>query len=123
MKSKRPRTKGRAKGAVVRGRASPRTNRQWLSIQTLDDLFKHERAIVERINQTHNGGYLFLTNPLMLLADIGVSLSTRAKSELIRNEPRIGAHSESAYRALKETESPQSVTIRLKGLFERKSDQ
>jgi len=95
--------------------------RPWLEVNSLDDLFKHEAAIVDRINQTMNGGYLFMTNPLMLFADIGVVLSKRAREDLIRLEPRIGLESQVAYRALRSAKEQQNLRINLRGLLERKT--
>jgi len=56
----------------------------------LDELLQHEKEITDLINSTPNSGYLFMINPLMLLSDIGVKLSSQAKNEIINLEPKIG---------------------------------
>ena len=91
----------------------------WLTIKDLADLFRNEKAIVDRIITTLNGGYLFMTNPLMLLKDIGVNLSPAARAALLKREPRLSDHSPTAYRALKTSTDQQTVTFKLRGLFER----
>jgi hypothetical protein len=93
----------------------------WLRIESLDELFRHEAAIVERINATLNGGYLFMTNPLLLFENIGIVLSAKARGELLRLEPRLGSHSDAAYRALANSRDSQGIHFHLRGLFERKT--
>jgi hypothetical protein len=93
----------------------------WLTITTLEELFAHEQQIVARIAYTHNGGMLFLTHPLQLLADIGVELSEHVKAELVHHEPSLAAHSLVTYSALKASLEQQYVRVRLHGLFERRT--
>lgn len=59
-----------------------------IKIASLEVLFKHEADIVRRINDTPNGGRLFLADPLRLLKDINVQLTPAAQHAL---ETKLGA--------------------------------
>jgi hypothetical protein len=93
----------------------------WLLIESLDQLFSNEKQIIERIATTLNGGNLFLANPLLLFADLGIELSEHARAQLIAHEPLLGDAGEMPYRALKMSDVAQAASVRLHGLFDRKS--
>lgn len=70
--------------------SAQKTTRQTaIKVASLDDLFKHEAAIVRRINDTPNGGRLFLADPLRLLKDINVDLTPATQRAL---ETKLGVN-------------------------------
>lgn len=91
----------------------------WLRADSLDDLLREESRVLARIASTRNGGNLFLANPFLLLSDVGVALSERARREILRLVPELSTASPAAYQALKASREPQSIVIRLHGLFPR----
>ena len=93
--------------------------RSWLQIDSFDDLLAHEEEIVARINEMRNGGNLFLANPFMLLADIGVELSENVIEEIIDLEPSLSALSAKPYESLKRSRVTQNMQVELTGLFRR----
>ena len=95
------------------------THRSWLQIDSFDDLLAHEEEIVARINEMRNGGNLFLANPFMLLADIGVELSENVIEEIIDLEPSLSALSAKPYESLKRSRVTQNMQVELTGLFRR----
>jgi hypothetical protein len=92
-----------------------------LPISSYAELVQNEREILRRIEALPNGGNLFMIHPFLLLADVGVELSERARTEILRAEPRLAGLSAVPYRALRASRSPQTYQIRLRGLFERRS--
>ena len=92
----------------------------WLQVNSLDELTKHEKEILERIERTPNGGQLFLIHPFMLLRDIGVELSERAEQEIRQHEPTLTGLSAVPYQALKNSKEQQNIRFHLRGLFERR---
>lgn len=95
------------------------TKRSWLQIDSFDDLLAHEEEIVAHINEMRNGGNLFLANPFMLLAEIGVELSEDVKAEIIELEPCLSALSAKPYQSLKRSRVTQNMQVELTGLFRR----
>lgn len=91
----------------------------WLRADSLEDLLREEARVVERIGATPNGGNLFLAHPFQLLADLGVALSERTRREIIRVVPELSTASPAAYQALKASREPQTIVIRIRGLFPR----
>jgi hypothetical protein len=94
----------------------------WLKVDSFDELMKHEKEILERIERIPNGGQLFLIHPFMLLRDIGVELSERAEQEIRQHEPRLTGLSTVPYQALKNSKERQRVRFHLRGLFERREE-
>jgi len=90
-----------------------------IKINSFDELFDHEREILERIKRIPNGGHLFLVHPFMLLADIGVELSERAKEEIVQQEPTLATVSALPYHALRRSEKASRLRVHLRGLFQR----
>lgn len=91
----------------------------WLRIDTLAQLFQHEREIVRRISATRNGANLFMANPFLLLADIGIEIAPRAHKAILELEPHLSSLSDTAYTALKNSRDKQRVQFHLHGLFRR----
>ena len=91
----------------------------WLNIDSLAELSQHEEEVLERIALIPNGGNLFMIHPFMLLADLGVRLSERAKVEIVRRHPTLSALSPAPYLALKGSGQQQQVRFHLRGLFGR----
>ena len=87
-----------------------------LKIDSLSKLKQNEKQILRRIAETPNGGCLFITNPFLLFADIGVVLSAKVHTELLKKEPALFFVSEQAYQAIRRTNSKQLV-VRVRGLF------
>jgi hypothetical protein len=96
------------------------TAKPWLQVNSFDELTKHEKEILERIERTPNGGQLFLIHPFLLLRDIGVELSERAEQEIRQHEPRLSGLSAVPYQALKNSTEKQNIRFHLRGLFERR---
>ena len=94
----------------------------WLQIDSFDDLMSHEEEIVARINETRNGGNLFLANPFMLLEDIGVELSENVKAEIMEIEPSLSTLSAKPYESLKRSRVAQNMQIEVNGLFRRRKE-
>jgi hypothetical protein len=95
--------------------------RPWLVVDSFDELMAHEAEIVARIAEMRNGGNLFMANPLMLLADLGIELTPRAHEELVQRVPELSALSPTPYLALKASLEPQTIQIVVHGLFERRA--
>jgi len=96
------------------------TNVQVLRIETLDDLFEHEREILGRLSAMRHGPNLFVAHPFRALTDVNVVLSDEACRALIRLEPGLAALSSTAYDALRERGvDEQNVRFHLRGLFRR----
>lgn len=92
----------------------------WLKIGSLDELVSHEKEILERIAATRNGGNLYMANPFLLLADIGVDLSDQARQQMIAAEPHLSALSALPYNALKNSSDAQSIRFHVHGLISRR---
>jgi hypothetical protein len=92
----------------------------WLKVDSFDELMKHEKEILARIENLPNGGQLFLIHPFLLLQDIGVLLSERAEQEIRQHEPRLTGLSAVPYQALKNSKEKQNISFHLRGLFERR---
>ncbi len=92
----------------------------WLQVDSFAELMKHEKEIIERIERMPNGGQLFLIHPFLLLRDIGVELSERAKQEIEQHEPHLTGLSTTPYYALRNSKEKQNVRFHLRGLFERR---
>jgi hypothetical protein len=95
----------------------PRHHGSPIHIDTFAALLKHEKEIVERINAMPNGGALFLIHPFLAMQDAGVELSARAREEIMRTEPRVGALSPVPYKAMKTSRAKQNYRVRIRGLF------
>jgi hypothetical protein len=91
-----------------------------IKIASFEELVKHEKEILERIAATPNGGNLFMTHPLMLLADVGIELSERSVKEILRHEPHLSGLSAAPYKALKASKEKQQVRFHIRGLFKRR---
>jgi len=89
---------------------------QIVKIESLPDLRRHEREVLERIAATRNGGLRFITHPIRLLADIGFPLSDEAIREWREVEPILSGLSDEPYDALLEAEE-QQIEVRLRTLF------
>lgn len=92
-----------------------------LHINSFQELGDFESEILERISKVRNGGYLFILNPLLLLEDLDVVLSAKAKKQLLKREPTLKGMSSKPYHALKGSESEQVITVNVKSLFRRDS--
>jgi hypothetical protein len=90
-----------------------------IQITSLEQLHAHEPEILERIAAMPNGGQLFLTNPFMLLDELGVELDDGVRAQIVELHPEIGSATETAYRALRRTASDQHVKVVLEGLFRK----
>ena len=99
-----------------------KASKPWLKVNSFAELMEHEKEIVARIEQTNNGGQLFLVHPFMLLKDIGVELSESATQEILKREPHLSGLSAVPYRALKSTKEKQHVRFHVHGLFERRKE-
>jgi hypothetical protein len=96
-------------------------HKPWLVVDSFDELMAHEAEIVARIARLPNGGNLFMANPLMLLDDLGVKLTSRAREELVQRVPELSALSPTPYLALKSSIEPQTIHFIVHGLFQRRS--
>src|SRR5436190_20579975 len=107
-------TKKKPEPPVVVARAAP-----WLHVASFAELLVHEKAILERIEQTPNGGHLFMIHPLRLLTDLGVVLSKEAEAEILRRHPELTGLSSTPYEALERSREPQGLRFHIRGLFRR----
>src|SRR5688572_25410003 len=89
------------------------------SIESYEELLRHERAILARIAALPNGGNLFMAHPFRLLGEIGVELSARAREEILRMHPELATLSDAPFDALRACGTEQPIRYRLKGLFKR----
>jgi hypothetical protein len=94
-------------------------SRQPLAIGSFEELLREEPAILARIAEVRNGGYLFMVHPFRLLADIGVKLEPALEAELVRRFPELSGLSDAPYEALKASETPQKITFNIRGLFRK----
>jgi hypothetical protein len=92
----------------------------WLQVNSFEELMEHETDIVARIEDTPNGGQLFLIHPFLLLKDIGVALSAKAEDEIRKHEPHLTGLSAIPYEALKKNKEKQQVRFHVRGLFQRR---
>jgi hypothetical protein len=94
---------------------------KWTSIEitSWSELLRHEEEILHRIASVKNGGHLFLVHPLQLLKDIGVSLNTETRIEILKHEPNLGTASLSPYNALRHSSENQNIQVHVHGLFRR----
>lgn len=92
-----------------------------IHLETLEQLYAQEKAILERISQIPNGGNLFLIHPFLLLGDVGVEVSPALRAQLEQLEPHLTTLSALPYQALKHSQDKQNVHIRVHGLFRRQS--
>jgi hypothetical protein len=92
---------------------------QLISIDSLKELWKHEKEILKRIAQVEKGGQLFLAHPFLLFKDIGVVLSDEVEKAIRQREPALASLSSTVYQAIKTSKVPPSTTIHLNGLFKR----
>ena len=90
-----------------------------LTIRSLEELRQQEGEILLRIQAYPDnlGGNLFVANPFLLLADVGVTLTDEAKQELIVQFPSLATLSEIPYQALQNSAARQGIRIRLSGIF------
>jgi len=88
-----------------------------IHIDGLDDLRQYESAILERINNTPNGGVLFSLNPLMLFKDLGVRLTSEAESDLKRAAPRLDRLDTEIYREIRSNKMAPHVSVKVSRLF------
>lgn len=88
-----------------------------LEVDSFAELCQQEAAIIERIEKTPNGGYLFQLHPLMLLRDLGVRLSKKAVRELVEQEPTLASLNPAPYLALRASDSEQPIRVRVRHLF------
>ncbi len=103
----------------ISGPVGDHQSEPWLRVNSLDELMKSEKDILECIDRMPNGGYLFLIHPFILFRDIGVELSDQAEREVRELEPRLTALSPVPYNALKHAKEKQNVRFHLRGLFRR----
>lgn len=91
-----------------------------IRVNGFDELVNNEKKIIKRINETLNGGQLFLADPLQMLHEVGVELDEKAQGELLARNRSIQRDScRMAFNALKRSQVPQNVRIHLKGLFKK----
>ena len=93
----------------------------WLSVDSFDELMAHEQEILSRIADTPKGGNLFMAHPLLLLRDIGVELSDRAREQIICREPHLTGLSPQPYLAVKRSRQQQRIRFHLQGLFRKEA--
>jgi hypothetical protein len=91
----------------------------WVRIGTYADLMEAEPAILKKIQQLNNGGYLFMIHPFLLMQDLGVEISQEVKEEILKRCPELSALSPVPYRAIKRSGVTQSIHVNLNGLFPR----
>lgn len=91
-----------------------------IEIGSLEELQKSEGKIVRRINNTPNGGRLFLADPIRLLMEINIHLSASAQRAL---EEKLGAQDlasnplRSLYDDFKRDKPDRSVTVIIRGIL------
>src|SRR6476661_8743940 len=90
----------------------------WLEIDSAESLTRNQDAILARINETPNGGWLFTVHPFLLLADIGVRVDEHVRQKIVARNPHLSTPSASAYEAIRLRRGQSMITVRLKGLFE-----
>jgi hypothetical protein len=90
------------------------------TIESYEQLLRHERAILERIAALPNGGNLFMAHPFRLLREIGVEISAKTHDQIVRMHPELAALSEAPFDALRASGTEQPIQYRLKGLFKRR---
>ncbi len=91
----------------------------WMKIDTVESLNRNQAAILARVAETPNGGWLFTIHPFQLLADIGVQVNEDVREEIIARNPHLSTPSANAYQAIRLRPGQSPITIRLNGLFER----
>lgn len=92
----------------------------WVRVDSMDSLNQHQAAILERINEIPSGGLLFTVHPFLLLEDIGVELTDTVRAEIVRHLPHLTTVSATAYQAIKANPESARVTVRLRGLFNKR---
>jgi hypothetical protein len=92
-----------------------------IQVESYSQLQAEESAIISRINSHPRGGLLFMSNPFMLLEEIGVRISEDLKRELLRISPFMAALSPVPYRALQQSKSAGTLRVVVKGLFKPRS--
>lgn len=90
-----------------------------IPISTYEDLLEHEQELLERIDAVPNGGLLYLIHPVMLLAEVGASLSEDLQDDFSARHGGIGGWSEEPYRALRRSTSEQPSHVTMRRLFRR----
>lgn len=85
-------------------------------IDSLSKLAEHERAIIDLINNTINGGHLFLAHPFLLLKDVGVELTPAVEQALLKRYPEISGCSKTVYSMLKNAPAQKSI-VNVQQLF------
>jgi hypothetical protein len=89
-----------------------------LSINTTQDLQKHEEEILRRISAIPSGGELFMLNPLLLLADLQVEMGAELKTQIVAKIPELANLPSAPYTTLKASNSRRPwLRIRVSGLF------
>ena len=89
-----------------------------LTISSLRELQEREIEILRRIRAIPNGERLFLANPFLLLAGVGVELAPEVREALSRRHPNLSGLTSTAYIFLKEASPRQSIRVTLQGLFQ-----
>ena len=90
-----------------------------ISINDWKDMIKYEDTILERIKALPNGSNAFIANPLLCIAEVGVSLSEKFRKELIGQHPTLAMKSTIIFRAVLNNEMDDKININLRGLFRR----
>ena len=92
-----------------------------ISVASLEDLLAHEKEILERINSVPNGGNLFLLQPFLLLDEVGVKVSQRARRQIVQRLPGLSALSIVPYEELKKSKEKQKIRFRIRSLLQRRA--
>jgi hypothetical protein len=95
--------------------------RENMKIDSVEELHRHEKEIVERIARFPNGGNLFMAHPFLLLREIGIDLSEQVRAELVRQDPYLTGLSATPFNALKACKEKQRVRFHIHGLFRRRT--
>jgi hypothetical protein len=92
-----------------------------LTLDSYEEFLASEQEILERIASIPNGGQLYLLHPFLLLADVGIKLTDRAKSEILREHEGLSSVSPTPYQALMGSQQTQSTRFRIRSLSRRGS--
>jgi hypothetical protein len=89
-----------------------------LQVCSLKDLLGHEKEILRRVSAKQNGGHLLLLDPLRLLREVGVELTSEAVKETQRAHPEFFAASggERAYDLVTKSKAEGDVRVTVNGL-------
>jgi len=90
-----------------------------LQVCSLKELLGHEKEIVRRIGDKHNGGHLLLLDSQRLLREVRVELMPEAVKEVQNSHPEFFATTggESAYDRVAKSKAGGDVRVTVNGLF------